>query len=700
MASTGRRRHAAVAIGMCAVALAALTAPIARGTVTEPLPDEPTIGPLISGERSLLHGTHVWTDYAYDDRGADSSTASADNAADLIQLQLKPGAESLSIRAVLETLTDPSVPLLGIGIDTDNNAETGAPDLPGWTVEPEGRPLGLDRLVLVDNDGAQVKEWTGSWTDVPGTTSFDIDTGTNTIDASIPYTSLGSSAGVWGVVGVLGVSSHSWFDDGGPIHDLAYVHEDTFSGQTMQSAEQAEILSGSRDASEAMQEIDLATLPTAHAPATPTAGVKNTFLYRSHLELGEGMGTQQDRKYAGPYQPYVVWFPANLPSPAPMVVYLHGAMQSHLDGSYGGSGNFVEVGPVGVGTGIIDPNAVIVTPLGRNETSLGYAGASEQDILDVIADTMRQFSIDEDKVALTGYSLGGVGTFNLAQLYPDKWAAVVEIVGAPDLGVLTIQEEQVNGAQTMPNALENLRNINFRMAHSRLDELELIVSDQPDQAFLAMQLLGYDFRYYQFYRRDHLMFPVATIQCELEKGIADGRVRDPARVTYSQEPKLSAHEESSGLDLHHDRAYWMSDMVVRGENFKPGDKGTVDITNLARPDRTPDQTPVHELSQNITQGRDVCGPNPDVQTYDTWTTLGNAWSKGDPVPTDNALDVVLTQVESVTVDLTRMSRIDRSRAVTLHVTTDGPSTISFVCGPDVVRTVEVNQDTTTAPVVC
>jgi hypothetical protein len=65
---------------------------------------EPTIGPLVSGTSSVVDGTYVWTDYAYDDRGPnldgpgreDLDTAGGDavygigwrNEADLIQLQL------------------------------------------------------------------------------------------------------------------------------------------------------------------------------------------------------------------------------------------------------------------------------------------------------------------------------------------------------------------------------------------------------------------------------------------------------------------------------------------------------------------------------------------------------------------------------------------------------------------------------------
>ena len=101
---------------------------------------DPTVGPLICGTGSYVDGTYVWTDYAYDDTGA-SDTAfgggaepypeDGANTADLIQLQLRPTDDGLQIRAVLQTLNDPSVPVLAVGFDTDARPGDRRPTLPG-----------------------------------------------------------------------------------------------------------------------------------------------------------------------------------------------------------------------------------------------------------------------------------------------------------------------------------------------------------------------------------------------------------------------------------------------------------------------------------------------------------------------------------------------------------------------------------------
>lgn len=635
--------------------------------------DSPTLGPLISGKSSWVSGTHAWTDYAYDDRGNSPGASypggvypsdALANAADLIQLQLGLDGKALKIRAVLETLTDPAVPLLGVGIDTDGDPATGAATLPGWTAS--GTALGLERLLLLSEAGTRVLAWTGSdWTE-QARAAARIDTEANSMDGSVPLEAIGGGS-QWRVVGALGLAAQSWAEGVGPILDLAYVRD--LSTASWQSGLQAGILNGSEDAAQAVATLALSDF-TRHKTelARPEAGVKETFLYRSKLKLGEGIGGT-DRKYAGPYQPYGAWFPENLPQPPPLIVFMHGALQNHLTGPYGDSGNILEIGPLSLGPGSMSPAAVIVTPLGRGEAFGWYMGASAQDVLDVTADAQQRFGTDPDRTVLSGYSLGGVGTFNLAQLYPDRWAGAIDIVGAPDLGIV----ELLGIAPPLPYTLENLRNLPFRMGNARADELQVIVGViQSDLAALQLQQLGYDYRYWQFYLREHLTFPVKVLQCEFEAAIARGRVNNPAQVVYSQQPALRRVEPESGLSQLNDSAYWMSELVVRGESFAAGDKGTVDITSLALPGREPQLRSIAGLGENLTAGRDVCGENPEVRTNDVWTVVGQAWEGFAEQPLSNGMVVKLTRVASVRLDLARMG-IDPAQAIDIQASSDGES---------------------------
>jgi predicted esterase len=53
-----------------------------------------------------------------------------------------------------------------------------------------------------------------------------------------------------------------------------------------------------------------------------------------------------------------------------------------------------------------------------------YLGAAEEDVLTVMNKVQAEYSIDPDKIYLTGSSMGGFGTWFLGLNYPDKFAAL------------------------------------------------------------------------------------------------------------------------------------------------------------------------------------------------------------------------------------------------------------------------------------
>ena len=54
---------------------------------------------------------------------------------------------------------------------------------------------------------------------------------------------------------------------------------------------------------------------------------------------------------------------------------------------------------------------------------MGYQGIAEKDVYDVLADVKARFSVDEDRVYLTGLDMGGGGALWLGLTRPDIWAA-------------------------------------------------------------------------------------------------------------------------------------------------------------------------------------------------------------------------------------------------------------------------------------
>lgn len=154
-------------------------------------------------------------------------------------------------------------------------------------------------------------------------------------------------------------------------------------------------------------------------------------------EKGGPMIRTHVSSFDGSVQPYALYVPsAYTPEEQwPLVISLHGYSSDHILNlrRVFGMGNkpgedgeeckkhfppFPEVG------------FIVASPYGFG--SVGYAGMGEVDVLDVLADVKRNYSIDEDRIYLTGLSMGGEGTWHLGLCYPDMWAAIAPVCAPLD----------------------------------------------------------------------------------------------------------------------------------------------------------------------------------------------------------------------------------------------------------------------------
>jgi predicted esterase len=122
-------------------------------------------------------------------------------------------------------------------------------------------------------------------------------------------------------------------------------------------------------------------------------------------------------------QPYRVYVPQNYDSAKtwPLVVALHGM---------GGDENSLFDG---YSNGRIKQEAeargyLIVCPKGRGSASM-YRGDAERDVMDVLAEMKKDYSIDPDRTYLMGHSMGGYGTWSVAMAYPSVFAALAPVSG-------------------------------------------------------------------------------------------------------------------------------------------------------------------------------------------------------------------------------------------------------------------------------
>lgn len=77
----------------------------------------------------------------------------------------------------------------------------------------------------------------------------------------------------------------------------------------------------------------------------------------------------------------------------------------------------------------IQRNGYWVHPFGRG--NLGYRGIAEIDVLEAYDDAHARFNIDPMRRYLYGFSMGGGGTWHIAQRTPERWAAIAILAGAP-----------------------------------------------------------------------------------------------------------------------------------------------------------------------------------------------------------------------------------------------------------------------------
>lgn len=87
-----------------------------------------------------------------------------------------------------------------------------------------------------------------------------------------------------------------------------------------------------------------------------------------------------------------------------------------------------------------------------------------------------------------GWSMGGSGTWRLAQLYPDRFAAAATFCG-----------------QSTNELLDNLRNLPMLVVHGSDDSVVQVSYDRQATAYL--ENLGYPVRYEEYHGVDHNVWP-------------------------------------------------------------------------------------------------------------------------------------------------------------------------------------------------
>jgi poly(3-hydroxybutyrate) depolymerase len=148
----------------------------------------------------------------------------------------------------------------------------------------------------------------------------------------------------------------------------------------------------------------------------------------SGLSLGEGQRPEFP-EYRGRLQPYLLIVPPGRPRPSGLTFSLHS-----LGGTYTQFAVFSPNQLRQFGESARRPRRHSPRP----RPDGWYMDHAEVDFFEVWRDVARRFSLDPGSVALSGYSMGGYGTYRLSTIMPDSFASAVSIVGPPGNGDLAL----------------------------------------------------------------------------------------------------------------------------------------------------------------------------------------------------------------------------------------------------------------------
>ncbi len=123
---------------------------------------------------------------------------------------------------------------------------------------------------------------------------------------------------------------------------------------------------------------------------------------------------------------YAISIPGNYsPStPVPLILALHFGVRG---GDAAGAGG--DVVQILIGPALAELGAIIVAP---DSVRGNWSSPENEKAVNALLDTvLARYSIDKKKVAVTGFSMGGAGSWHFAEKFPERFSAAIPVAGRP-----------------------------------------------------------------------------------------------------------------------------------------------------------------------------------------------------------------------------------------------------------------------------
>ena len=610
-----------------------------------------------------------------------------ENAADLVELRVKPRPKATVFRITLNTLEDPALVATAIAIGGSEGvshpfpfgANVSAPADYFLTVHGEtavltdassGKPVaGPAPSVSVDLARRQITVEVPHADWEPGTSTVRLAAGVGLWDqASGDYLLPGAVASAAQPGGAGAVAAPPAFFDVAfrynaqePLPGTPGPTTETSPAWWRESAQAQALASG--DISAFHAEVDFAKLKAktsdemaGEPTGVPVSGAFDRIL-AAHFSDGQGAdyatggcGSSAEcvGEMRGQLLPYAVYVPSG---PAPsggwgLTLLLHSLSANY--NQFAGSRNQSQFSARGQGS-------IVITPSGRGPDGWYYDHAGA-DTFEVWADVAAHYKLDPGFTDVAGYSMGGYGTYKFTTQYPDLFARAQPTVGPPALGVwVPPAAPSPGGEQSLTERmLGSVRDVPFLIWDETSDELVPIagVLKQVEK----LDALGYRYTFDDFQAGEHLTLALNDEYAPAAEFLGTATVdRNPSHVTYVYNPTMDF--PADGTSAGH--AYWVYGVTLR-EAGGSAPLGTVDVRSagFGTGDPQPGET---------THGAGVLtgGTIPAIP----FTSQGRDWGPAPAEPVSDALFITASNVSSFTVDA-RRARVDCS--VVPHVSSDGP----------------------------
>jgi hypothetical protein len=655
---------------------------------------------LVSGTTAYRSGEFLYQDFLYDDNGAhgtadpsDPRTAGnlfskqngtytyptgaayANNAADLVELRVKPLPTATAFRITLNTLKDPSRVAFSLGIGKRNGAARAfpfganvrAPAKLFVTVHPNGKRLVADHKSSVrlfrKRRQIEVRVPHRVWN--PKRRTVRLWAGVGLWDAaakryllpqpSADATHPGGAGSASAPAAFFNVAFRTKEPVQKPTEGTGVLNNPAWWRDRTQGTALA---AGDISALHADVSFRKLARRVRDDSKVPRSGAMDRIL-PTHFELAQGADFSQaclgapancPGQYQSRLQPYAIYIPhqARPATGYGMTLLLHSLSANY--NQYLGTRNMSQFGERA------GAPSIVITPESRGPDE-SYENYGAADVFDVWADVARRYRLNADLTDVTGYSMGGLGSLKLGSQFPDLFA----------------RSQPTVGFETNNDVLASLRNVPVLMWNTHGDELA------NDALFgnTASKLDSLGYRYeLDAYR------PCANAACSplfpnhLELAVNDQFApaaaflgtatvdRNPAHVTYV----LDAARNHSKIGLVGDHAYWVSGLALRdpSKTGATGDPtGQIDAFSHGSGASDPAAAATQPGAGQLTGG--------NLGTIE-FTSLTKTWAAPTPGPRADTIDVTATNLSKATIDVKRAA-VDCS--VKLNITSDGPIDIAL-----------------------